>query len=147
MPKKAKKSDIDRIVGGMIDKASGINTNEVIADAASKSYRFVASPMKFVPPYYNDTLTYRDMYYVPLYSQKKTDPVTIEKFFTDHNGGRLSPGDRVTVRVRATAHEDVVLTYFDDGRGSRKSTKQTDHIHKTIGPVLSGFDWKDLSDV
>ncbi len=118
-----------------------------MAQYAVDAFRFSPSPVRFAPQYYGDTKKYHDMVYVPLYSHRDTDPVTIEKTFTDHNGGRLLPGDRVTVTVRATAREDTMLTYFDDGRGSRKVTKQTDRIHKAVGPVLSGFDWKDLSDV
>jgi hypothetical protein len=63
------------------------NTDELIAASLGEAYRYIASPMRFIPIYYDDDeMTYRDLYYVPAYSQRDTDPITIEKQYTDHNG-------------------------------------------------------------
>lgn len=63
------------------------NTDELIAASIGEAYRYIASPMRFIPIYYdNNAMAYRDLYYVPAYSQRNNDPITIEKKYTDHDG-------------------------------------------------------------
>lgn len=63
------------------------DTDELIAASVGEAYRYIASPMRFIPIYYDDDeMSYSDLYYVPAYSQRNTDPITIEKHYVDHDG-------------------------------------------------------------
>lgn len=73
------------VLSAMMNQSS-MGAETAVSEAVGDAYRYVASPLRFVPPYYGGDREVRDMYYVPLYSQRSSDPVTITKIFDDHNG-------------------------------------------------------------
>jgi hypothetical protein len=113
-PSSSVTNNLPASIGSILAQQTTVDIDDVVQESLGDAYRFIASPMRFVPPY-ETSLTYKDMYYVPLYSQRTTDPIAIHKTYTDHNGGVLLSGDRVTVTVTAKANNATTITFMDYG--------------------------------
>jgi hypothetical protein len=59
--------------------------DDLVGETLGDQYRYRLSPIQYKPIYEQDILM-RDLYYVPLYSLRETDPVIVEKYYTDQDG-------------------------------------------------------------
>jgi hypothetical protein len=71
---------IDQVLSQQTD----INLDDIVSQSIGDAYRYIANPLRYTPGYEN-TLNQRDVYYVPNYSLRSTDPLSVDKRYVDIN--------------------------------------------------------------